>query len=297
MTDLAKLPAQSSDRTGLGVGLMLVAWLLFSFTDLSVKWLIEAGMASMVLAFIRYAVHFLIAAMRMLVLGISIRPDPGTTGPIFLRAGLLVSATTLNFIALKYLQVTTTSAIMFSAPLIVCALSGPLLAERVGPIRWMAIALGFVGVLVVIRPFGTVFHWAMLIVLYNAFALALFSIMTRRLAGRVGAAMLQFWMGALGTLILLPFAVIWWTPPSDLWHWLVFLAVGAWAWAGHELMTRAHEVAPANLIMPYTYSFMIYLALGAWIVFGHLPDAYTVAGATIIVLSGLVIWIREVKLA
>ena len=132
-----------------------------------------------------------------------------------LRAALLMSATVLNFFVLKYLSLTLTSAILFASPIVVSALSGPLLGEKVGPWRWFAILMGFVGVLVIVRPFSEAVHWTAILMLWNPVAFGLFSILTRRLSDVVAADTLQFHVGALGSVILLPFAILTWQNPRD----------------------------------------------------------------------------------
>ena len=281
------------DNPSLGILMMLVTYFLFSFVDTSVKWLLYAVLGSFQLAFIRYASHFVISLSTIAWGGVSLsRFATPHLGLVLFRGFLLVSATALNFIVLRYLSLTVVSAIMFSAPIIVCLLSWPLLGERVGPWRWFAIILGFSGVLVVIRPLGESFHWAALLTCYNAVALALYSIITRHLSGLVAAETMQFYMGALGTFSLLPLAFLDWATPSSLFEWVLMCVLGVWAWAGHGLLTRAHGLAPANTLMPYTYSFMIFLTIESYIVFAEFPDRWTLTGASIVVISGLIIWKR-----
>ena len=281
------------DNPSLGILMMLVTYFLFSLVDTSVKWLLYAGLGSFQLAFMRYASHFVISLSTIAWGGVSLsRFATPHLGLVLFRGFLLVSATALNFIVLRYLSLTMVSAIMFSAPIIVCLLSWPLLGERVGPWRWFAIILGFSGVLLVIRPLGESFHWAALLTCYNAVALALYSIITRRLSGLVAAETMQFYMGALGTFSLLPLAFSDWATPSSLFEWVLMCVLGVWAWAGHGLLTRAHGLAPANTLMPYTYSFMIFLTIESYIVFAEFPDRWTLIGASIIVISGLIIWKR-----
>jgi len=274
-------------RPGLGIAMMLAAYLLFSFIDTSVKWLVLAGLPAMQLAFVRYAGAFAISLAQIASGGITRdRFATAHAALVGLRAFLLVSATVFNFYVLRFLPLTITSAIMFSAPVIVCALSWPVLGERVGPWRWFAIVLGFMGVLVVVRPFGETFRWVALLTVYNAFAMAFYSMITRRLSGVVAAETMQLYMGGLGTVVLFPFAWLAWQAPSTWLDWALMWLLGLWGWGGHELLTRAHGFAPANTLMPYTYSFMIYLMITSYLVFDHLPDTWTVAGATIIVISG-----------
>lgn len=289
------IAAQSvEDRPQAGILLMLGAWFLFSLVDTGAKWLAVAGFAAFQLAFMRYAGHFVIALAVMMREGIT----PGMfrlthTWQVVSRALLLISATLSNFYVLQFLPLTVVSAIMFSSPVIVCFLSFWILKERVGIWRWGAIFLGFIGVLIVVRPFGTAFHPTMLMVLYNATALALYSILTRQLAGVVSTETMQFYMGFLGTAVLLPFAWWVWQSPDNRLDWMVLVSVGVFGWAGHQLLTTAHRFATANTLMPFTYSFMIYLAGWSFLIFGHIPDVWTVAGALVIVLSGLIIWKRE----
>lgn len=276
--------------------LMLGAWAMFAMVDTGAKWLVLAGVPALQLAFMRYFGHLVIA------LGVSARTGLNrdmlhTTHPwaVISRALLLISATVSNFIALRYLPLTVTSAILFSSPVIVCMLSYFVLREHVGPWRWFAIVLGFAGVLVVIRPFGNAFHPAMLLMVYNAFALAMYSIMTRKLAGIVATETMQLYMGFLGSLVLAPFAFWVWDSPDTVLGWAVLIGLGVFGWAGHQLLTNAHRFGSANTLMPFTYSFMIYVSVLGYLAFGDVPDAYTLLGAGIIVIAGLTIWKREQK--
>lgn len=282
------------DRPQFGIMLMLLAWFLFAVVDTSAKWLVIAGLPTIQIAFMRYAGHFVVSSGMMARGGFSLSSlRTPHMGLVMLRAFLLVSATSINFFTMQFLALPVISAIMFMSPVFVCLLSMPLLGERVGPWRWFAILLGFVGVIVVIRPFGEVFHWAMLLNLYNAIGLALYSILTRKLAGKVSTDAMQFWMGVLGTGALLPFAIAQWQSPETALDWGLILVIGVIAWAGHQMLTHAHLLATATVLMPFTYSFMIYLTGFSILVFGEVPDAWTIVGALIIMVSGLIIWKRE----
>jgi len=282
------------DRPQLGIIMMLGAWFLFALVDSAAKWLAIAGMPAIQVAFMRYAGHAVIATGFMMKSGLD-RDALATEHlwAILSRAAILIIATLSNFVALNYLPLTITSAIMFSSPIIVCLLSFTVLGERVGPWRLFAILLGFLGVLIIIRPTGEAFHPAMLMPLFNAVSLALYSIMTRRLAGVVSTEVMQFYMGLLGSCAFLPFALWHWQAPGSLGAWLILISVGVFGWAGHQLLTNAHRYGSANTLMPYTYSFMIYLAILSYFLFDHLPDIWTVIGALVIVGSGLIIWKRE----
>ncbi|MEM6408954.1 MAG: DMT family transporter [Pseudomonadota bacterium] len=287
------IPA-TEDRAQLGIAMMLAAWFFFSLIDTSVKWLVLAGLPALQLAFMRYFAHFFLSTALVLRGGADLERFKTThLGWVLFRAYLLTASTALNFVALIYLPLTVTAAIMFTSPIWTCLLAWPMLGERAGPWRILGIVLGFAGVLVVMRPFGTEFHWAMLLPLHNALALALYSIITRKLSGVVAAETMQFYMGAFGTAVLLPFAIWQWVNPANAMDWVIMLLLGVWGWAGHELLTRAHRFAAANTLMPYAYSFLIFLTISSYLIWGHIPDGYTMIGAAIITGSGLLIWARE----
>ena len=290
--------AQKQDRALFGIILMVIAYLIFSFIDVSAKWLAIAGLPAMQLAFMRYVGHMAIST------GLLVRD--GDLGSLFrtkyllvamFRGSLLMGSTILNFIAVQYLPLTLTSTILFSAPIIICLLSWPLLGEKVGYWRWSAIMLGFIGILVTIRPFDSDFHYAAFYSLGGAFCFALYSILTRRLAGEISVDVMQFHSGFVGTVVLLPFAILSWQSPDTMMDWAIMIMLGVFGWMGHQLLTHAHSFAAANLLTPFGYSFILFLTTWSYLVFDHLPDIWTVIGASIIITSGLIIWLREMKKA
>lgn len=291
---VSRLARPRQDDAGRGIALMLLAYGLFSLTDTAVKWLALAGIPAMQLAFMRFGVHLALSTGPMLG-----RDHSGWTAPraqmlaMLARGALLLLSTTTNFVAIRYLDLTVTAAITFSSPILVCALSVPLLGESVGRWRWSAILLGFAGVLVVVRPWSAEFHWAALLSLVSAASLALYSILTRQLAGVAAPRTMQLYGGLVGTLALAPVAFLVWQAPVTPLDWTLLFAVGCFAWSGHHFFALAHGYAPASVLMPFSYSFLIYLTLSSWLVFGTVPDAQTLLGASVIALAGLVIWWRE----
>ncbi|MGR3512516.1 MAG: DMT family transporter [Paracoccaceae bacterium] len=285
-----------ADRAGLGIGLILLAFFFFAAVDTSVKWLALAGLPALQLAFMRYLIAFLLSVGRGLQYGQVFEwQDRRVMALVLLRGALLVLATAFNFIALGYLPLSVTSSILNSAPIILTALAVPLLGEKVGPFRWAAVIVGFIGVLIVIRPFGEAFHWATLLMVVNAVAMAFFAILTRLLSGQVATQTMQIYMGALGTGILLVPALLTWQTPESTGDWLLLFAIGGFAWIGHEIYGRAHAFAEASVLIPFNYSFIVYLTLAGLVVFGDVPDAPVLIGAAIIIGSGLVIWWRETQ--
>ena len=275
---------------------MLIAYLVFSFIDLGAKWLAVAGLSSLQLAFMRYLPHLCVSVgilSSRQKFGLLFRKEKALS--MLFRGCLLMASTSLNFIAIRYLPLTLTSTLLFSAPIITCVLAGPLLNERVGIWRWGAILLGFLGIMIAMRPFDAAFHIASLLSVGAACCFALYSIMTRKLAGEMDVDIMQFHSGFVGVVALAPFAFYEWVHPQNLFDMLVMISLGVFGWLGHQFLTSAHLFAPSNLLMPFGYSFILFLTLWSIVVFNHIPDGYTIAGAVVIILAGLIVWIRELQ--
>ena len=284
------------ERVALGISLMLGAYLLFSFIDAGAKWLALLGLPSTQLAFMRYAPHFLVSSA-IIVRTHELSSLTSSHAPMLIfRGSLLMGSTILNFFAVRYLPLTLTSTILFSAPLMACMLSQPMLAEKVGLFRWTAVLFGFAGVIIAIRPFDESFHWAALLSLGGAFCFALYALLTRKYAGRVSTDVMQFYSGAVGTICLLPFAILSWQNPVSATDWVIMVSLGIFGWAGHQLLTQAHRFAATSILMPFGYSFILFLTIWSYLIFDHLPDRWTLIGGSIVVLSGLFIWFRETRI-
>ena len=284
------------ERVALGISLMLGAYLLFSFIDAGAKWLALLGLPSTQLAFMRYAPHFLVSSAIIVRTHELSSLASSHASMLIFRGSLLMGSTILNFFAVRYLPLTLTSTILFSAPLMACMLSQPMLAEKVGLFRWTAVLFGFAGVIIAIRPFDESFHWAALLSLGGAFCFALYALLTRKYAGRVSTDVMQFYSGAVGTICLLPFAILSWQNPVSATDWVIMVALGIFGWAGHQLLTQAHRFAATSILMPFGYSFILFLTIWSYLIFDHLPDRWTLIGGSIVVVSGLFIWFRETRI-
>ena len=180
-TEMSVKPREK--RTAAGVLVMALAVLFFTCIDTSAKWLIIAGFPVFQIVFARYAGHLIYTlALYLPQEGISIFKS-NSPGKQFLRSSFLLGATSLNFQALKYLPITLTTTIMFAGPIVITLLAVPLLSEKVGIHRVLVVCTGFLGVLVVIQPWGTAFHPAMFFCLAALVSASLYFIMTRMLAG------------------------------------------------------------------------------------------------------------------
>ncbi|MBX6426942.1 MAG: DMT family transporter [Variibacter sp.] len=213
------------------------------------------------------------------------------------RSTLLCISTFIYMTALHYVPLTTAAAISFTGPFIVTALSPALLGERVGGVRWLAVAAGFLGALVVIRPgFGDV-NSAAFLVFGSALASALYQILTRKLAAHDRAETSITYIALAGfVLTSIPLPFVWVTPASAL-HLLLFVGLGVFGGFGHYFLVRAFELAPAPFISPFNYGQLIGAALLSFVVFGQFPDVWVWTGSLIIVGSGLFMlyWERRNK--
>ncbi|WP_299473961.1 DMT family transporter [uncultured Roseibium sp.] len=282
------------DKPFVGILLILIANLMFACIDTSSKWLGVLGLGALQLSFMRYFGHFVISLGLFAASDFDFRQlRCERIWLVVLRGALLTASTVFNFASLRYLPLTLTSTILFSAPIMICVLSWPLLREPVGLIRWSAVAVGFAGVAIAIRPFDDDFHVAVLLSLSAAFCFALYSILTRKLAGTVPPDTMQFYTGLVGTFALVPFAIAEWQNPATGFQWGVLIGLGILGWVGHQFLTNAMSLAPANLLMPFGYVFILYLTISSYLVFDQLPDEWTVLGASIIIASGLIIFYRE----
>lgn len=288
--------APREERILLALGSMAVAVVLFTAIDTSAKWLVLAGLPALQAAFLRYAFHFLLA----LVLFI---PREGfsafqSRSPKLqmVRSACLLGSTCLNFTALKYLPITVTTTIMFAGPIVVTLLAIPMLGEKVGRHRITAVCVGFIGVIVVMQPWGAAFHPAMLLNIAALTVASLYFLLTRMLAGVENNSTAQLWASGLATMCLLPVALMDWVWPEAFVDWIFFCLIGVLGGTAHILATSAHRLADASILAPVIYLQIFSASLAGIIFFDTYPTLWTLAGGLIIIGAGFYIWSRERKL-
>lgn len=279
-------------RPLIGILLMLAAIGMFSTLDLCAKYLGQR-LPVLEVAWARYFGHFAIMAVFLLPrrgLGLLRTGRPALQ---ITRSLLLLGCTVGFFLAISYMPLADAAAIGFISPLAVTALSVPLLREPVGIRRWSAVAIGFIGALIIVRPGLGVVHWAAFVVLAVAFAYALYQITTRMLAATDDPLTTLFYSALVGAALLtLAVPFVWQTPAEPL-EIALMVAVGAIGGFGHYLLIRAHGLTPVAVLAPLTYTSLLWNTAYGYAFFGDLPDQWTVTGAAILIATGLYVLYRE----
>lgn len=273
-----------------GIAWMLLTMLLFVSMDAVVKQLIQTYPVMQV-AWARFFFHAIFLAV---VLGQRLPSTFATQrrGLQVLRSGLLLVTTLQFFGGLYFLPLADMTAIMQSAPLIVTALSLPLLGEHVGLRRWTGVAAGFTGALIIIRPGTEAMQLPALLPLGAATTFALYQITTRILSRTdqtMNTLLYTPLLGAAALSVVAPF--VWVMPDAE--GWFLMALTGALGGIGHFTMIRAFTWAPAASVSPFGYSALIWATLFGLLLFDDFPDSWTISGAFVIVSSGLYILHRE----
>jgi drug/metabolite transporter (DMT)-like permease len=209
------------------------------------------------------------------------------------RAGLHTGEICVIVLSFTLIGLINTHAVFSVCPLIVAALSGPVLGERVGLMRWIAIGAGFLGILVILRPGSDLFSALALLPLLAALMFAAYSVLTRKATAREDAFVAFFWSGLLGALLMTA-AGIWFWQPMGARDWALTLANGAVAVLSNWLMIRAYAVAEAAAVQPFAYLQLVFVAVMGVLVFGETVEPPVLVGACIVVAAGLLaLTVRE----
>ncbi|MGD9783649.1 MAG: DMT family transporter [Hyphomicrobiaceae bacterium] len=279
------------------IGLMLLAVAFFSALDTCAKVLAtRQGVPVAQLSWMRFLVQFL--GLLIFVPALGLMPVGRlfmTRKPVkqLVRSTLMAATTVFNFVALQTLRLDQTITIVFLAPLVVALLAGPLLGEWVGWRRMVAILVGFGGILIAVRPgYGDV-PPAVLYSFAAMLAYALFMLLTRHLAPYDPPLVTLFYSMFVGTALGAPIAIAQWVWPEHWSTWAIMLSLGVLGGTGHFLFILAYNRAPASAISPFLYSQLLTMVAAGYLVFGDVPDAWTLSGAAVIIASGIYLIHRE----
>ena len=285
-----RAPARA-DRPFKGIALILLSTVFLGTSDVTAKYL-STGLHSIEIAWIRFLVFALIMVPAM-VPGTPIYALRSTRPGFQLLRGTALLGSSLFFITgLRYLPIAEASATGFVSPLFVTALSIILLSEKVGVRRWLATAVGLFGVLIILRPGTGAFHAAAFFPIISAFCWAVTLVMTRMMSGREHATTTMIYSSIAGVAILTAMVPFVWVTPS-LNAILLGILIGVASTAGQWIVVLAFRYADASVLAPFSYTQLLWVSILGFLIFGEVPDLWTVIGAVFIVGSGLYTAHRE----
>lgn len=277
-----------------GIAFMLFAvTFMFPTMNASVKYLAAEGYPYGQIVWARYFGHLVfmvVAFMPMHGWALFRTEKPLIQG---IRSFLLFFCTALYFFAIQHIDLTVAASISFTSPILVTALSVPFLGEKVGIRRWMAVIVGFAGAMIIIRPGGDAFHWAMLLVVANTIAYAFYQLLTRKLASNDNPETTIALTAVFGAVVATFFLFNGIEMPRNLLHWGMFIGLGALGGFGHYMVVKAFQYSEASVVAPFSYGQLIGATFFGFILFDTWPDELTWVGAAIVVASGLYIAARE----
>jgi drug/metabolite transporter (DMT)-like permease len=283
-------PARA-DRPFRGIALILASTVFLGTSDVTAKYL-STTLPSIEIAWIRFVVFALIMAPAMLPGSPIYALHTHRPGLQVMRGVALLSSSLMFISGLRYLPIAEASATGFVAPLFVTALSIVFLGESVGLRRWLATAVGLVGVVIILRPGTSAFHPAAFFPLISAFGWAGTLIMTRMMSGQERAATIMAYSSIAGACVLSALVPLVWVTPS--WHDILFgVLIGVASTAGQWIVVLAFRYADASVLAPFSYAQLLWVGVLGFLVFGEIPDVWTVIGAVFIVGSGLYTAHRE----
>ena len=285
-----KAPARA-DRPFKGIALILASTVFLGASDVTAKYL-SASLPSIEIAWIRFLVFALIMSPAMLPGSPLFALQTERRGLHLLRGAALLGSSLFFISGLRYLPIAEASATGFVAPLFVTALSIVFLGEKVGLRRWIATALGLLGVIIILRPGTGAFHPAAFFPLVSALAWACTLIMTRMLSGSERAVTTMTYSSIAGVCILSTLVPFVWVAPT--WHDILFgVFIGVASTAGQWIVVLAFRYADASVLAPFSYTQLLWVSILGFLVFGEVPDIWTITGAAFIVASGLYTAHRE----
>lgn len=273
-----------------GIYLMLLTTGLFTSLDATAKYLAQDYPVPQVL-WARFSFHLVFVAA-FLGTRLSVTLGSRRPGLQLLRSFLMLITTGMFFFAVRSLPLADVIAIIFVGPLFVTALSVPLLGDYVGPRRWSAVAVGFLGALVIVRPGSGIMQGIAVLPVLAALSHAFYTITTRQLANHDLPMTTLFYTAALGAAVTTAIVPFFWVTP-DVAGWLLMALLGFFGAAGHLTLIKALGYASPVVVAPLIYASLVWSIGIGFALFGDLPDGMTLVGAALIAGSGLYVFRRE----
>lgn len=288
----------SRNNPRLGIALMILVSLIFAFQD-GISRHLAARYHVITVVSIRFWFFAAVTIAWAVLRGGGIARVARTAYPArqILRGVLLVAEIWITVIAFVKLGLIATHSIFAIQPLLVAALAGPLLGEYVGWRRGLAILAGLLGVLVILRPGIAVFNPDAIYPLVGALMFATYNLLTRRVSFQDSAATTFFYTGMVGALFSTLVVPFFWTPIQGTADWLWMATLCLTAVAGHFLLIKTYELAEASSVQPFAYFQLVFIGILGMTLFGERPDAWTFAGAALILSAGLYTLLRQKQLS
>ena len=280
----------TADRSFTGIAWLLGGFVLLVLSDASAKWLVESHSVVQVVSMRAAVVVSCLTAFYAVRNRQVLRP--GNLKMQLTRGSFACCSQYLFILGLSYVQLAEAAAAAYLGPVILTALAPFILGERVGIHRWSAVLLGFVGMLIMLRPFAEGIAWAMLIPACSAVFGALRDLITRRMRGRGHPVTVLMYSNLITASVGLPFLLIYWQPFTLLQLGLLILS-SALIGVAHLMHIQAFRLEEASVLAPFRYTGIVWGVLFGFLIWGVLPDRWVIVGAIVVIASGLYIFWRE----
>ena len=286
------MPDQN-DNIPAGVGFMLLAMFFFVTLDAVAKYLMQIYPVTQVI-WGRFFFHMALVLTALVLMRSNIKQAITSRRPglQIWRSILMLATNGLFFYAVRTVELTTATTIMFLTPVVVTILAIPVLGETVGIRRWTGVLIGFVGAVIIVRPGVIEVEMPILILIVATLTHAFYQLFTRQVRVYDDPVTSLLYTGLVGTIVMSIVVPFQWQAPM-LEHWPLFVLMGLMGSVGHYCLIRSLRAAPASVVSPFSYTTMIWATGFSYFLFDELPDSWVYAGGTLIVASGLYILHRE----
>lgn len=281
------LPGSATRSPMVGVSMTIVATALFCTLDTSMQYV--ANTIPLVMAlWLRYLIQTVLTTIAVFKIEKQVFPHANEPGLQLFRGAMFVLLSVFAFFSLRHISVGEFTAILMLTPVVVSVVSALLFREKVKRIRWLLLLISFAGTLVIVRPGGHGFSWALLFPLGCLAANTCFLVVTAKLSSRDNPLSTHFYSGLFGTVLLsllLPWS---WSTAAPATMWAV-LGIGATAASlGHMLLVSAYRHASASVLTPFLYIQLLFATISGWVFFDRVPDAMVFLGIFLIAFSGMI---------
>lgn len=281
----------TAPRTGPAIALMVLAMCLMASMDATSKWLVE-DLAIPQILLVRFGIFLIVALALAGRRGFARTIRSERPGLQIVRSIVMLAEITVFIWAFSLLPLADVHAIAAISPLMATALAVPLLREKVGWHRWGAVVIGFIGVLIIVRPGSGVMGWAALVPLLAAFLWALLQVLIRKVGLEDSVETTALYSATIAVVVMALFAPFTWQAPT-LEQWGLLVLTGSLGSAGLLVLFKALQLGAASALQPFSYSMVLWATVLGFLIWGHFPDAWTLTGVAIVVAGGLYAFSRE----